>query len=99
MILDFFPENTLGDGPKSSRIRVNYNSYRNSFKSDLILNWLDLISLIFPFPGEDNFGFISEMTLGDSSRKSFQASSQLQNFVLYRNIDVSVIISHIDYMI
>ena len=23
MILDFFPENTLGDGPKNSRIRVN----------------------------------------------------------------------------
>ena len=36
MILDFFPEITLGDGPKKHRIRVNDNSYVESLGWNVI---------------------------------------------------------------
>ena len=38
MILDFFPENALGDGPKNSRIRVKliFHKINENLESDFV---------------------------------------------------------------
>ena len=61
MILDFFPENALGDGLKNTRTRVRviviiiviivYNNYSYNYNAIKILNFLILI-----WPSGKNFG-------------------------------------------